>query len=63
MFRPENWATAFVHAAKTPLAAEEALEYLKIFCFAALSLPGDLSGRNDADRLGRSIRAAGQRLS
>ena len=59
MFKPENWAIAFVNAAKNTEAAEEALQYLKVFCSAALALPGDLSGRNDADRLGQSIDAAG----
>ena len=62
MFRPENWATAFVNAAGNPDAAEEALQYLKVFCNAALSLPGDLSGTNDADRLGKAIHAARGRL-
>ena len=62
MFRPENWAYAFVNAAKTPVRAEEGLHCLKSFCHAALSLPGDLSGRNDADRLGRSIQAVKKRL-
>ena len=58
MFRTEPWAEAFVNAAGTSSKAENALEYLKVFCRAALSLPGDLSGRNDADRLGRSIGSA-----
>ena len=58
MFRPEPWAEAFVKTAGTPLSAKDALDYLKVFCRAALALPGDLSGKNDADRLGRSIRAA-----
>ena len=58
MFRAETWSAAFVNSAGTPLAAEEALQYLKVFCYAALMLPGDLSGRNDADRLGRSISTA-----
>ena len=56
MFRPENWAEAFINIAGSVPIAEEALEYLKIFCNAALSLRGNLSGRNEADRLGRSIR-------
>ncbi|MCL1928979.1 MAG: F0F1 ATP synthase subunit delta [Treponema sp.] len=58
MFRPEPWAEAFVKAAGTPLGAKDALEYLKVFCRAALALPGDLSGKNDADRLGKIIKAA-----
>jgi F-type H+-transporting ATPase subunit delta len=57
-FRPEPWAEAFVNAAGSAFAAEEALENLRVFCRAALMLPGDLSGRNDADRLGRCITAA-----
>jgi len=57
-FRPEPWAEAFVSAAGNALAAEEALEYLRVYCRAALTLPGELSGRNDADRLGRYIAAA-----
>jgi len=57
-FRPEPWAETFIKAAGTPSVAEEALEELKVFCRAALALPGDLSGKNDADRLGRSITAA-----
>ena len=56
MFKPEPWAKAFVNASET--AAEESLEYLRIFCRAALTLPGYLSGRNDADRLGKAIKAA-----
>ena len=59
MFRAENWALAFTNAAKTSLAAEEALQYLKVFCSIALSLPGDLSGKNDADRFGKCIHTAG----
>ena len=62
MFRAENWARAFVNAAKNPLAAEEALQYLKVFCNGALSLPGDLSGTNDSDRLGKLIAAAKNRF-
>jgi hypothetical protein len=62
-FRPEPWANAFVIVSGTTAAAEESLEYLRVFCRAALSLPGDLSGRNDADRLGRSIEAALARVS
>jgi len=45
-------------AAGSVSVAEEALEHLRVFCHAALMLPGDLSGRNDADRLGRYITAA-----
>ena len=63
MFKADNWAKAFVNTTKTPLDAEEALNFLKTFCYAALSLPGDLSGKNDADRLGRSIEAAWLRFS
>ena len=58
MFKPEPWAAAFVNSAGTPYAAEQALEYVKIFCSAALSLPGYFSGKNDADRLGRAINRA-----
>lgn len=58
MFRTDPWAEAFINAAENPAAAENALEYLKVFCRAALNLPGDLSGKNDADRLGRSIKTA-----
>jgi F0F1-type ATP synthase delta subunit len=59
MFRAENWADAFMEsAAASAVNAEEALEYLKLFCRSALFLPGDLSGRNDADRFGSSINAA-----
>jgi len=58
VFRPEPWAEAFVKTAGTSSAAETALDYLKVFCRAALVLPGDLSGRNDADRLEKSISAA-----
>jgi len=57
-FRPEPWAEAFMSAAGSASVAEEALEDLRVFCHAALMLPGDLSGRNDADRLGRCITAA-----
>jgi hypothetical protein len=57
-FRPEPWAEAFVNAAGSASAAEEALGNLRVFCRAALMLPGDLSGRNDANRLGRCITAA-----
>ena len=57
-FKPEPWAHAFVTISGSVSVAEEALEYLRVFCHAALTLPGDLSGRNDADRLGRSIEAA-----
>jgi len=58
VFRPEPWAEAFIKAAGSSSAAEESLEYLRVFCRAALALPGDLSGKNDADRLGRYIKAA-----
>lgn len=57
-FKPEPWAHAFVTISGSVSVAEEALEYLRVFCHAALTLPGDLSGRNDADRLGRSIETA-----
>jgi len=60
-FRPDPWAETFVKEAGTPSVAEEALEQLKVFCRAALTLPGDLSGKNDADRLGRAITAALER--
>ena len=63
MFRAENWAAAFVNSAKTTLAAEEALQYLKIFCIAALSIPGELSGRNDAKRFGLLITGTKCRFS
>jgi ATP synthase F1 delta subunit len=58
MFRSENWAIAFVHASKTTLNAEEALQYLKLFCNTALALPGDLFGKNDSDRLEKIIISA-----
>jgi F0F1-type ATP synthase delta subunit len=59
MFRAESWADAFIKsAAALAVNAEEALEYFKLFCRSALFLPGDLSGHNDADRLGSSINAA-----
>jgi F-type H+-transporting ATPase subunit delta len=59
MFRAESWADAFIKsAAVLAVNAEEALEYFKLFCRSALFLPGDLSGHNDADRLGSSINAA-----
>ncbi|MDR2702444.1 MAG: F0F1 ATP synthase subunit delta [Spirochaetaceae bacterium] len=57
-FRPEPWAEAFVNAAGNATAAEEALQYLRVFCRATLMLQSDLSGRSDADRLGRCITAA-----
>jgi hypothetical protein len=57
-FRPEPWAEAFISAAGSVSAAEEALGNLRVFCRAALTVPGDLSGRSDADRLGRCITAA-----
>jgi len=63
VFRLEPWAEAFVNAAGTSSAAETALDYLKVFCCAALTLSGDLSGKNDADRLEKSIRAAIVRTS
>jgi F-type H+-transporting ATPase subunit delta len=59
MFRAESWAEAFTASAeKTGADGEKALEYLKVFCRAALSAPGDLSGLNDAERLGTFIDAA-----
>jgi hypothetical protein len=57
-FRPEPWAEAFINAAGSAAVAEEAMEHLRAYCCAALRLPGDISGRNDADRLGRRITAA-----
>ncbi|MDR2471909.1 MAG: F0F1 ATP synthase subunit delta [Treponema sp.] len=73
MFRAESWAEAFTASAAALGAerglspadvsalAETSLEYLRVFCRAALALPGDLSGRNDADRLGAAISAALER--
>jgi len=69
MFRSQPWAEAFIRAAgfagngggangEAVAVAEDALEYLRVFCRAALLLPGDLSGRNDAYRIDRSIQAA-----
>lgn len=62
MFRSERWAEAFAASAKTTEAAETALEYLRLFCLAALRLPGDLSGTNDANRLGASIKRVRARV-
>ena len=58
MFKPEPWAEAFYNIAGSALAAEEALDYLVIFCHAALALPGNISGRTNADRLGKILRTA-----
>jgi len=68
MFRSKPWAEAFIRVANDSNAvngtgadcavAENALEYLRVFCHAVLLLPGDLSGRNDAYRIDRSIQAA-----
>jgi len=73
MFRSKPWAEAFVRAAgfagnsaadnSAVVVAENALEYVRVFCRAALLLPGDLSGRNDARRIDRSIQAAFARES
>ena len=58
MFRPEPWAEAFYNTAGSVAAAEEALEYLHIFCHSALALPGNISGRTNADKLGKILRTA-----
>ena len=58
MFKPEPWAEAFYNTAGSAAFAEEALEYLVIFCHAALALPGNISGRTNADRLGKMLRTA-----
>ncbi|MDR1306251.1 MAG: F0F1 ATP synthase subunit delta [Treponema sp.] len=66
MFRADPWAEAFTGtAALSPenpeeglSLAEEALEYLRIFCRSALLLPGDIAGRGDADRMDASIQRA-----
>jgi len=57
-FRPEPWAEAFINAAGSVSAAEEALGYLRVYCRTTLMLPGVLSGRNDAARLGQCIKSA-----
>ncbi|MDR2663364.1 MAG: F0F1 ATP synthase subunit delta [Treponema sp.] len=66
MFRVEPWAEAFAGtAALSPedpgeglSRTEEALEYLRLFCRSALLLPGDLSGRGDAERMDGAIQRA-----
>jgi F-type H+-transporting ATPase subunit delta len=69
MFRVEPWAKAFTETADARPEdpeqrlsfTEEAFEYLRLFCRSALLLPGDLSGRSDADRMDRSIQRALER--
>ncbi|MDR2552175.1 MAG: F0F1 ATP synthase subunit delta [Treponema sp.] len=79
MFRGEPWADAFVKSAlrwgpswgdgtesrreELFRAADLALEYLRIFCRSALSLPEDLAGRSDAERFGAVIAASLKRAA
>jgi F-type H+-transporting ATPase subunit delta len=65
VFKAEVWAKAFIADCTgsvrdgTPLEyACEALECLKVYVHCALSLPGYLSGKNDAARLDSRIQKA-----
>jgi F0F1-type ATP synthase delta subunit len=49
MFSPEPWARAFLRA-KTAEESESAFEILKLYCRAALAIPGEVAGFNDARR-------------
>ena len=55
MFSPEPWARAFLRQMKTAEESENALEALKLYCRAALMIPGELAGLNDARRFARVI--------
>ena len=55
MFSPEPWARAFLRQPKTAEESENALEILKLYCRAALMIPGELAGLNDARRFARVI--------
>ncbi|MDR0586693.1 MAG: F0F1 ATP synthase subunit delta [Treponema sp.] len=55
MFSPEPWAHAFLRQMKTAEESESALEALKLYCRAALMIPGELAGLNDARRFARVI--------
>lgn len=55
MFSPEPWARAFLRRPKTAEESETAFEILKLYCRAALTIPGELAGLNDARRFARII--------
>jgi hypothetical protein len=55
MFSPEPWARAFLRQPKTAEESENAFEILKLYCRAALMIPGELAGLNDARRFARII--------
>ncbi|MDR2211510.1 MAG: F0F1 ATP synthase subunit delta [Spirochaetaceae bacterium] len=63
MFRAKSWADAFV-GFTGETGAGPALEFLRLLCRSALSLPGYLSGQADADRLrnriDRALKRAGE---
>ncbi|MDR0402654.1 MAG: F0F1 ATP synthase subunit delta [Treponema sp.] len=62
MFRPEPWARAFLRGLE-PEESGRAFEALKLYCAAALTIPGEAAGLNDAKRfaviIDRTLEKAG----
>jgi F-type H+-transporting ATPase subunit delta len=55
MFSPEPWARAFLRAMPPAEESENAFEILKAYCRAALLVPGEVAGLNDAKRFAAVI--------